>query len=27
VMDFTVGRFRQELRWLDELETAAGGGL
>jgi hypothetical protein len=24
VMDFTVERFRQELRWLDELEVAAG---
>jgi len=26
VMDFTVERFRQELRWLDDLETAAGEG-
>ena len=25
VMDFTVGRFRQELRWLDELAAAATG--
>lgn len=23
VMDFTVERFRQELRWLDELAAAA----
>src|SRR5215831_10388402 len=26
VMDFTIERFRQELRWLDDLETAAGKG-
>lgn len=26
VMDFTVERFRHELRWLDALETAATGG-
>jgi DNA-binding PadR family transcriptional regulator len=26
VMDFTVERFQQELRWLDALETAARGG-
>jgi hypothetical protein len=25
-MDFTVERFRHELRWLDALETAAGAG-
>jgi DNA-binding PadR family transcriptional regulator len=25
VMDFTVERFRQELRWLDELAAAATG--
>lgn len=25
VMDFTVERFRQELRWLDELAAAAAG--
>jgi DNA-binding PadR family transcriptional regulator len=25
VMDFTVARFRQELRWLDELAAAATG--
>ncbi|HEY2306479.1 MAG TPA: PadR family transcriptional regulator [Streptosporangiaceae bacterium] len=26
VMDFTAERFRHELRWLDTLEAAAGGG-
>ncbi|HEY7882648.1 MAG TPA: hypothetical protein VID31_17475, partial [Streptosporangiaceae bacterium] len=26
VMDFTVERFRHELRWLDTLEAATGGG-